>query len=393
MEKEKEYSALNALIGCSKVDKFLSGDYESEPCFFNNVGVAPDLLSIDDIDRFLATIKYRTAECFCVDGNSPIDVTEFSDRGVINARKVLSLFNQGATLILNRVQLYHPPLALFCEKLSNELGAPCQANVYMTPPGARGFDVHYDTHDVLIAQVAGEKSWSVFNSVIDLPLASQGTSERPEVTSDPRARGKLSPGNVLYIPRGWAHEGTTENAISLHITFGVYAFTWADLLLEAVSDAILNDVDYRRSLPIDFFDQSSDIKLNQATLSELLARLGKSASVASLRPVLHEQLRAQTGAGVRHLLSQICLSKVLDDSTRLRVDRSSLKWLKVEADRSKIGVPMGVVELREAAASAFNFCLRNEEVSVSDLSEWLPEQDRIEFVRNLISKELLRVCT
>lgn len=393
MENERVFSTLNALIGHGKADEFLGGFYESEPCFFDNVGVAPELLSIDDIDRFLATIKYRTAECFCVDGNSPIDVAEFSDRGVIDARKAISLFDRGATIILNRVQLYHPPLAQFCQKLSNELGAPCQANVYMTPPGARGFDVHFDTHDVLIAQVAGQKTWSVFNSVIDLPLASQGNSELPEVTSSPSARGKLSPGNVLYIPRGWAHEGTTDNSVSLHITFGIYAFTWADLLLEAVSDAILNDVVYRRSLPIDFFEPNSDTKLNQATLNELLTRLGKSASVDSLLPVLREQFKVQTRNGVRHLLTQVCLSMTVDDSTRFRVNRSSLIWLEVKRDKSKIGVPMGVIELQEPAASAFNHCLNNEEISVSDLSEWLPAQERIEFVRSLISKEILRVCT
>src|SRR4051794_24967660 len=116
------FPALASLVGVNDVTDFISQKIERAP----NLSLAAEseitqgLLSIDDIDRFFATIKYRTAECFCVDGNKPVDVSDFSSRGVVDSRQALRLFDRGATIVLNRVQLYHPPLSDFCKQLALE---------------------------------------------------------------------------------------------------------------------------------------------------------------------------------------------------------------------------------------------------------------------------------
>ena len=56
---------------------------------------------------------------------------------------------------------YWPPLAELVAQLELELGHPCQANAYLTPPGSQGFAVHSDSHDVFVFQTHGIKRWEV----------------------------------------------------------------------------------------------------------------------------------------------------------------------------------------------------------------------------------------
>ncbi|KPC69204.1 hypothetical protein ADL27_54620, partial [Streptomyces sp. NRRL F-6602] len=71
----------------------------------------------------------------------------------------------GATLVLQALHRTWQPVAEFCAGLGTELGHPVQANAYVTPPQNRGFDDHYDVHDVFVLQIEGTKRWLVHRPV------------------------------------------------------------------------------------------------------------------------------------------------------------------------------------------------------------------------------------
>jgi ribosomal protein L16 Arg81 hydroxylase len=77
----------------------------------------------------------------------------------VDGRKVLGLFADGATVVLQGLHRYWPPLTELVRGLELALGHPCQANAYLTPPGSQGFAVHSDSHDVFVFQTAGTKQW------------------------------------------------------------------------------------------------------------------------------------------------------------------------------------------------------------------------------------------
>ena len=81
--------------------------------------------------------------------------------GLVDARKVIDLFEGGATVVLQGLHRYWPPLTRLVAELELALGHPCQANAYLTPPGSRGFAVHSDSHDVFVFQTHGTKLWEV----------------------------------------------------------------------------------------------------------------------------------------------------------------------------------------------------------------------------------------
>ena len=84
--------------------------------------------------------------------------------------KVYAQMDQGATLVIDGVQEIYPPLNAFVQDMEKELALIMQANLYLSTRTTRGFETHWDDHDVLIVQVHGRKTWSIFGSTRKHPL-------------------------------------------------------------------------------------------------------------------------------------------------------------------------------------------------------------------------------
>lgn len=172
----------------------------------------------------------------------------------VDSAKVLAEFASGATIVLQGLHRLWPPLINFVRSLVDELGHPVQANAYVTPPGSRGFDPHYDVHDVFVLQTSGRKHWTVHEPVHLHPLPSQPWTQHRDaiaarVQDDPVIDTVLEAGDALYLPRGWVHSARSGDATSIHMTIGVSALTHLDVV-RAVVDTLAGDSEFRRSLPL-----------------------------------------------------------------------------------------------------------------------------------------------
>lgn len=128
----------------------------------------------------------------------------------------------GATLVLDDVGRRVVRLGELAHAIEARLGYHVQLNAYLTPPDARGNDVHFDTHDVIILQIAGAKSWSVWSEgPITLPVLPQRRVLARSEVGTPEGL-ILEAGDVLYLPRGVPHEAETRGAWSLHVSIGLH---------------------------------------------------------------------------------------------------------------------------------------------------------------------------
>ncbi|WP_193045635.1 cupin domain-containing protein [Mycolicibacterium baixiangningiae] len=198
----------------------------------------------------------------------------------VDSAKVLSRFADGATIVLQGLHRLWPPVIDFVRGIVDDLGHPVQANAYITPPGNRGFDPHYDVHDVFVLQAAGEKRWIVHEPVYVHPLPSQPWTQHraaiaERVTGEPVIDTVLSAGDALYLPRGWVHSARALDTTSIHLTVGVSAVTGADVA-RAVVDALADDAAFRASLPMGGHPDDQDEII--ATVTKVMAQL-----VATLR--------------------------------------------------------------------------------------------------------------
>lgn len=199
---------------------------------------------------------------------------------------MLAEFAAGATIVLQGLHRLWPPLIDFTRALVDELGHPAQVNAYVTPASSRGFDPHYDVHDVFVLQIAGEKHWRIHAPVHPDPLSSQPWGDHRadvarEAQNEPVIDAVLRPGDALYLPRGWIHSAVALGGTSVHLTIGVSAFTRADVVRALVSS--LDEVAaLRGSLPlgIDLSDPEALRPVVDETVAELVRALTRGADAS-----------------------------------------------------------------------------------------------------------------
>ena len=235
------------------------------------------LLSRQDLDTVLGTHRLRHPEVNLVRGDDDLSRSSYTDAsGRIDPREVAKRFDDGATVIFTQLHKRVPALARLCVSLGKSFGSRVQTNVYLTPPDAQGFVAHWDTHDVFVLQVEGRKLWSVYDTKVALPLKGQGFDPAQHKPGQVTEQFELSPGSLVYIPRGLMHSARSTTEASLHITLGLTAFTWTDFLLEGVAAAALEDESLRQNLPKGFasenFSADEKVRLYREKLSTLLSR-------------------------------------------------------------------------------------------------------------------------
>lgn len=162
--------------------------------------------------------------------------------------KLLEQLREGATLILEYVDRSDARLAAFADALSDQLGVQTGINLYASAPGQLGFPAHYDTHDFFILQIAGYKRWSIYPETLQSPMTSSA-EQTPPPESTKLSERLLSPGDVLYVPRGFWHQALAEREHSVHLTVGLYFNTGIDFFNWLISE-LKQKVSFRRSLPL-----------------------------------------------------------------------------------------------------------------------------------------------
>ncbi|MEV7460989.1 cupin domain-containing protein [Streptomyces rubiginosohelvolus] len=216
-------------------------------------------------------------------------------------------FAEGATLVLQALHRTWEPVAELVSGLSAELGHPVQANAYVTPPQNRGFDAHYDVHDVFVLQIEGAKRWVIHEPVLPDPLRDQPWTDHRAAVADRAAHGTprldtmLRPGDVLYLPRGWLHSAQAQGEVSIHLTLGVHAWTryaLAEQLTRAALAALGDDPSMRRSLPLaeqasNGPDEPGGSNGTDAVLDLVRERLLAAVAEADPAPLFHRARRSQ----------------------------------------------------------------------------------------------------
>jgi bifunctional lysine-specific demethylase and histidyl-hydroxylase NO66 len=220
-----------------------------------------DLLSPDAVDELLSRRGLRTPFLRVAKRGEVLPAARFTGSGGAGAEigdqvaddKVMRLYADGATLVLQGLHRLWPPLIDYARRLGEELRRPLQVNAYLTPPGSRGFSTHYDTHDVFVLQVDGTKRWRIHEPVLADPIEQQAWGGRADEVAataegEPAMDIVLAPGDALYLPRGWLHSAEAQGSRSLHLTIGIRALTRYALVEELLSLAT-RDRRLRATLP------------------------------------------------------------------------------------------------------------------------------------------------
>lgn len=184
-----------------------------------------------------------------------------------NIYELYRAWNDGFSISIDHLHRFWPPVTRFYKQIESTLQHPAGVNLYYTPPGSQAFRIHYDGHDVFVLQTAGTKDWNVYRQIDPFPNTGRELDQDEE--GEPLLSCTLREGDVLYIPRGFAHAARATDSASIHLTVQVTPLTWYELLRIMEGDADWMDLRLRQALPPGMMRQKETL---HQTLSALLGR-------------------------------------------------------------------------------------------------------------------------
>ncbi|MDH6708427.1 ribosomal protein L16 Arg81 hydroxylase [Kitasatospora sp. MAA19] len=214
---------------------FTTAYWRRRPGVFRPDGGVRSPFALADVDAALATgflpepyVEMTRAEdpLGRDDYLTPRAVHESSYGGFADEKKIRALLDDGATLLMRRIDQWHGPTRDLLARLSAELQRAVEAFCFVTPPGTQGVPLHRDDADVLVLQLNGSKSWRVHEGPAD------GNWRHGRVDGEPPAevlRATLRAGEVLYIPRGFAHQAVGNEGLSVHLSLTIREIHMGDL--------------------------------------------------------------------------------------------------------------------------------------------------------------------
>ena len=368
-----------------------------------------DLLDLDAADELLSRRGLRTPFLRIARNGEVLDSRQFTGPGGVGAEiadqvrddQVARLFADGCTVVLQGLHRNHPPLIDFVARLSGELGHPCQANAYLTPTASRGFDAHYDVHDVFVLQLSGRKHWTVHRPVHEDPLRSQpwdryrAAVARRADTDQPVIDAVLEPGDAMYLPRGYLHAATAQAEVSAHLTVGIHVvtrFALVEAVLAVLAGELAGEPELRRSLPLGL--DAADPEQLAPHLDAVRAVLGDAVRGSQVDAVARRVRERVWNGGrpepVRPLAHAQFLADLRTTDTvrlraglghRLRVEPTGPDKLVLELADRTITFPPGV-------AAALRHALGGDPVAVGTLPG-LDEPSQLVLVRRLLREGVL----
>jgi hypothetical protein len=297
---------------------------------------------------------------------------------------------EGATLVLDAVDELHDPLKELAAGLELFFREHVQVNLYAGWQTSRGFDLHWDDHDVFILQVTGRKRWSVYGQTRPFPLVADiERAEKP--THEPVWQETLEDGDLLYIPRGWWHVAQPLAEPTLHLTVGIHNRTGLDLL-RWVAERMRASEAFRRDLPR-MASASERDALVARMRDELLAEFDDA-----LLERFYDGMDAQAEPRARPNLPWGAMPQAMPDSVRAVVLLVAPRPLKFEeaGDEVEFSAMKRRWRFRKDALIILRPLAERRVCTVAELCEaargTLDEQTVRAFVRELILHGLVTVA-
>lgn len=350
-----------------------------------------DLVSVDVLDDFIASHVLFSGDIDSTRAEPRIDRSAFTlDNDRIDRSALLRLYQDKATIIAPHLHAHHKPLGDFVRSLEPVFSASVQTNIYLTPPGAKGFRTHYDSHDVFVMQVSGRKQWRIYDEPVGKPFRGEGFEPGVHDVGDPEEEFVLNAGDTVYIPRGMMHDAESfEDEASLHITLGLVTKTWADLVLESISKAALDHEGLRRALPPGFANADFDREPARAQFAEFIREIADAAELDEPLDVVAEDYlksRVPEMSGIVRYASQ-----VIGDGQRYQANPNPLYRVIEDEESGEFAVVTrgGSSEFIGSKRPAFERAMNGESFASGDLPE-ISEEDGIDLIRRLLSRGLIR---
>ena len=391
---------INSLISPVTVDEFFQNHWEKQFLYLKREppGYYDSILQIDDLDRYLRSETLHPSFLRVVHSGKdshPKHWTRIERRRntdfyrVVDIDNLLSLFNAGATIILNSAERAIPGVTSFCNALEHELRIGLQTNIYVTPPNEEGFDVHHDLYDVLIMQISGVKHWRLYGFAKDPEQNKTSYADTSMMTVEHEF--DMQPGDLLYLPKHLIHSAVCANEPSVHMTLGIHTRRWFHLV-QHIAEAAEKSPDFQGSLPHQFSTEAEKNEFARQFTEKLQSLLISSDTLQLLakenkRFVSEQLIDRSNHFGDLLRLEQITLDSVV--AARAGIEST------IERNGEKITIRFGHKELSvpRILGPSLESIRRAEPFAVREIKGLISDSGKIELTKNLIKLGFLAICS
>jgi hypothetical protein len=167
------------------------------------------------------------------------------------------------------------------------------------------------------------------------------------------------------------------------------ARTWADVMIEAISEACLASPAFRAHLPVGFANPGFDMREAEAKFASLIETFARTAKLAPILERFAENFVTSRRPALEGCLQELDSAPQVSADSRL-VAKPHLVYLQQD-DGDKLVILFGSTQITMPSftADAVRFALSGEAFSVSDLPGALDEASKIVLARRLIKEGML----
>jgi len=220
------------------------------------------LYSWDDLNRCMNFDKvWDSFNVKMVMDSEPVPPVNYCPEGNLDRAILAKYLDQGATLVLSGFETLCDGAGALFKSIQTATKSPCGGVLYYSKKEHAGFRPHFDIMDVFVIQIAGEKLWTIYESQFENPILKPGYHSM-SFSHDHHRKNKgaieaeitMTPGDVLYIPRGKYHSALAKSDSCLHLSFGIEPARGIDYL-QSLIDTMHDDPLFREEIPsFDHFD-------------------------------------------------------------------------------------------------------------------------------------------
>lgn len=269
-----------------------------------------------------------------------------------------SLAEQGVSLVVNWIGRLVPEIEALNRIIERSLGCAVNTNAYVSFNKGSAFKAHWDDHDVLVLQVSGRKRWLLYGHPYDHPVKNAAFAGPTFPDPGPVERELvMSPGDILFVPRGDVHKAVVEGESSVHLTIGLRPRLGHEAIAWLAREAQAEDAALRRDiLPI---ASPEELDAQEAALRASLHRLVDRLDI--------RRFIADDHAG-REFEPALNLGFTTPLASDTLVRPALLRRVDLPADGGKIVLGDRQVSLTTDQARVLTAVLKAEIISVGDLA-------------------------
>jgi bifunctional lysine-specific demethylase and histidyl-hydroxylase MINA len=282
------------------------------------------------------------------------------------------------------------PLDRLARALEMLLHQPVTASAFWSRPGMRA-PVHYDDHDLLVVQIRGTKRWHVQSTPSELNNTWKRIPEAAPALG-PHATFDVSPGELVYLPRGTLHSVDGEQE-SLHVSIGFTPLTVRETIIAALDHLSDFDRPLRTTLGarLAFQLRGRGVERLMAPVVEGITRLLAAAQAPGfLAEAL--QRRSARAVGVLAALPAPAGAVPLGPDSVLEQAELAFCHLTATADRIDLSYPGGHVYIHRGAQHSLEYMVNTPRFRVRDIPGEIADEVRLSLAAKLVEIGYLRLA-